>query len=76
MANMTNSISSQSVRSSQKKRTRRLPTVAEKVLDAPGLVDDYCKQYFSVREGDVHAYGHVLDQYPVFCGIFAAQSRP
>ena len=42
-ANMSNSISSQSVRSSQKRRERRLPKDAEKVLDAPGLVDDYCK---------------------------------
>ena len=40
---MTNSISSHSIRSSQKRRVRRLPTAAEKVLDAPGLVDDYCK---------------------------------
>ena len=36
---MTNSINS---RSSQKRRVRR-PTTAEKVLDAPGVVDDYCE---------------------------------
>ena len=30
-------------RRSMKRTGHRLPTAADKILDAPGLIDDYCK---------------------------------
>jgi cell division cycle protein 20 (cofactor of APC complex) len=56
-ANMSNSISSQSIRSSQKRRERRLPKDAEKVLDAPGLVDDYYLNVLDWGKNNVLAIG-------------------
>ena len=42
-ASMSASFNASSVRSSHKKPPHTLPTSAERILDAPSLVDDYCK---------------------------------
>lgn len=42
-ANMSASFNASSVRSSHKKPPHTIPTSAERILDAPSLVDDYCK---------------------------------
>jgi len=42
-ASMSASFNASSVRSSHKKPPHTLPTSAERILDAPSLMDDYCK---------------------------------
>lgn len=57
-ASMSASFNASSVRSSQKKPSHPIPTSAERILDAPSLVDDYCKYvYFSLmNDKNAHMY--------------------